>query len=92
MAKAIKSVSIFAVFFIFFLLISEVPEIGAQHDDCLEIYGLCSVLIKGPSSLCNSRCQKDKRALSGKCIWVKGWLQCVCDFCSKDPNPRLDQV
>ncbi|KAG7574769.1 Endonuclease/exonuclease/phosphatase superfamily [Arabidopsis suecica] len=89
MAKAI--VSIFVVFFIFFLVISDVPEIEAQGNECLKEYGgdvgfsFCAPRIF--PTICYTRCREIKRAKGGRCRWGQGSnVKCLCDYC--DDTPR----
>ncbi|KFK32370.1 hypothetical protein AALP_AA6G232700 [Arabis alpina] len=89
MAKAIKSVSIFAIFFILFLLIS-VPEIEAQGSKCLKEYGgdvgfrFCAPLIYPP--FCYTRCRENKGAKGGRCRSGEGGaFKCLCDYCNDTP-------
>ncbi|CAL9236765.1 unnamed protein product [Arabidopsis halleri] len=90
MAKAIVS-SIFVVFFIFFLVISDVPEIEAQGNECLKEYGgdvgfsFCAPRIF--PTFCYTRCREIKGAKGGRCRWGQGSnVKCLCDSC--DDTPR----
>ncbi|KFK32369.1 hypothetical protein AALP_AA6G232600 [Arabis alpina] len=90
MAKAIQSISIFAIFFIFFLLISEVPKIEAQDSKCLKEYGgdvgfgFCAPRIF--PRICYTRCRENKGAKGGRCLWGEGSsVKCLCDYCDDTP-------
>ncbi|KFK37180.1 hypothetical protein AALP_AA4G224500 [Arabis alpina] len=88
MAKAIKSVSIFAVLFIFFLVVSEMSGIEAQDTECLEEYGgdvgfaFCAPRIW--PTLCYQFCRLYKGAKGGKCVSEEN-VKCICDFCNDSP-------
>ncbi|XP_010506244.1 PREDICTED: defensin-like protein 4 [Camelina sativa] len=83
MAMATKLVSTLAIFFVLVLMISE-----AHADECLKEYGgdvgfqFCAPRIF--PSFCVSRCQADKGAKGGKCIWGDDGVKCLCDFCGEE--------
>ncbi|CAL9236767.1 unnamed protein product [Arabidopsis halleri] len=90
-----KSVSTFAILIILVLVIFEIPEIEAQDSECLKEYGVdddgedvgfrfCAPRIH--PTLCYRRCEEDKGANGGKCLWGEGGnVKCLCDFCSEEP-------
>lgn len=74
-----------------------ISKIEAQDSECLKEYGVdddgddvgfrfCAPRIF--PTLCYRRCQKDKGAKGGKCLWDEegsGNVKCLCDFCSEEP-------
>ncbi|XP_023640952.1 defensin-like protein 4 [Capsella rubella] len=90
MAMATKLVSTLVIFLVLALAINEVPGTEAHNDECLKEYGgnvgfpFCAPRIF--PSVCYSRCQRDKNAQGGKCVWGDSGVTCFCDFCSDQPS------
>ncbi|KAL9302679.1 putative scorpion long chain toxin/defensin, knottin, scorpion toxin [Arabidopsis thaliana] len=92
-----KSVSIFAFFFILVLVIFEIPEIEAQHDECLEEYGrdagpaLCAPEIV--PTICYIKCRTEKEANGGRCLWGKdGNAICLCEYCNEERSNQFTSL